>query len=465
MQDYARSLNPYAPWRFMLDFDEFAYDPRQHEALRQRGIATFDLSSGTNELGSPDWVWAALRDAVGARSQVGAYDGYLGHLLARRAMATSTQVQAGATLRIDEDSFLITHGAGLAMRLVFEALAHMRPKGEILLPVPTFPLAGACAMRSGLRVREVRHDQSEATSPTIHMLVQTASEDTLGIYLNIFNNPTGERPLPEEMDVLFDWATGSNSFVILDLVSSGLDVEGAGPKILRQVAAHRAEAQTIVINSLSKDKGVPGLRLGWVVAHPSLIRRLAFLNAEMSMSANSPGCLLLFVDSVMSAALSTSRAASADHTALLGTFREAMLSLNLPADLSRLALRWTDTDVVHEYLQDAWRYRAELATTLQTNFECLRSQSQLVSPLGWSGDFNAFVGLQGYDSQPLQALTRMMFFDAGIQLLPGPAFGDHESLWRQNEVLWFRASFCMPASEWESRLARLQGAWSRYSTR
>ena len=83
------------------------------------------------------------------------------------------------------------------------------------------------------------------------------------------NNPTGARLSGRQLDEICRIADRSGAWVLSDEIYRGAEVEGDETETIWGRGEH-----VLVTSSLSKAYGLPGLRLGWVVAPPRLTRDL-----------------------------------------------------------------------------------------------------------------------------------------------------------------------------------------------
>ncbi len=83
------------------------------------------------------------------------------------------------------------------------------------------------------------------------------------------NNPTGHVLTEEEMQVVIDEARRVGAWILSDEIYRGAEVDGPlTPTFFGRYA------KVIVTGGLSKAFGLPGLRVGWVVTRPRLVKWL-----------------------------------------------------------------------------------------------------------------------------------------------------------------------------------------------
>ena len=83
------------------------------------------------------------------------------------------------------------------------------------------------------------------------------------------NNPTGARLTARELDEICAVAGRYGAWVLFDEIYRGAELDGD-----ETTSAFGRYERVIVTGGLSKAYGLPGLRIGWVVAPPTLVTRL-----------------------------------------------------------------------------------------------------------------------------------------------------------------------------------------------
>jgi len=82
------------------------------------------------------------------------------------------------------------------------------------------------------------------------------------------NNPTGAVLSEEAMNTILDLAEGADAWILSDEVYQGAEFEGEPT-----ASFYGRYDKVIVVNGLSKAYGLPGLRIGWIVASEDLIKK------------------------------------------------------------------------------------------------------------------------------------------------------------------------------------------------
>ena len=172
---------------------------------------------------------------------------------------------AGAT----RDHVQVTNGGSEANCILLMRL--VSPGDEIVFMTPNYMQASGLARALGATVRPWRlreHGSGDAArwAPDLDELRQLVSSRTRAILICNPNNPTGARLTDTELDEICRIAAGAGAWVLADEIYRGAEREAADtPTIWGRYE------RAIVSTGLSKAYGLPGLRIGWIVAPPSLI--------------------------------------------------------------------------------------------------------------------------------------------------------------------------------------------------
>lgn len=196
-----------------------------------------DYSANLNPDGQPDWVAAAMREGL---DRARFYPDLQGRA-ARRGMA--------GHLGLPEDCVLVTSGG-----IEAAALAARLP-GRHVIAQPTFQEYGhLCGAFESVSREELHfasliyHDNMWICNP---------------------NNPTGDVISREKMMGLLGRAEAAGARLIVDEAFIEYCFEHS---VADLAAEHPA---LIVLGSLTKVLAIPGLRLGYMAAHPSVIKPLS----------------------------------------------------------------------------------------------------------------------------------------------------------------------------------------------
>ena len=164
---------------------------------------------------------------------------------------------------------------------------------EVAVMRPTYMQFSGAAANLGAKVRTFSLNENKAWALDIEELQEAVTPNTKAIAVVNPNNPTGKILSEKEMDVLIAAAEKVNAWLIADEVYSGAE----RAKIQPTSSFYGKYNKVITVNGLSKAYGLPGLRIGWIVAPVNLIRELwkrhEYTTVSSSMLGNRLGEMAL----------------------------------------------------------------------------------------------------------------------------------------------------------------------------
>jgi aspartate/methionine/tyrosine aminotransferase len=150
----------------------------------------------------------------------------------------------------------------------------VEPGDDVVMMVPNYMQTWGLARGFGANVKpwalkEVREGNASRWRPDLDGLRSLATSKTKLILICNPNNPTGARLTDADLDGICRIASTHGSWVLSDEIYRGAELDGADtPSVWGRYE------RAIVTSGLSKAYGLPGLRIGWIVAPPDLIARL-----------------------------------------------------------------------------------------------------------------------------------------------------------------------------------------------
>lgn len=113
-------------------------------------------------------------------------------------------------------------------------------------------------------------------------LVKAVTKKTRAIMVCNPNNPTGAVLSEDEMDAIVKVAERANAWIVADEIYRGAEVEGtdASPSFWGRTE------KVVITSGMSKAFGMPGLRSGWIVAPPELIRKIWIRHDYTTLTPN-----------------------------------------------------------------------------------------------------------------------------------------------------------------------------------
>ncbi|MCO5205503.1 MAG: pyridoxal phosphate-dependent aminotransferase [Anaerolineae bacterium] len=199
------------------------------------------------------------------------------------AIIAKTERDTGITVGANE--IIVTPGGKWAIYLALAGM--LNPGDEVLYlePVwvsypPLIELAGGVPVAVSLPSDDNFRISAE-------LLRAKVTSKTKAIMVTSPSNPTGRVCTREEIDAIVDIANEFDLFVIYDELYEKLLFDDN--KHIALLAEPGMRDRTICINGLSKAYAMTGWRLGWIVAHPDLIKLAAKLHSQTVTSAASFG--------------------------------------------------------------------------------------------------------------------------------------------------------------------------------
>jgi aspartate/methionine/tyrosine aminotransferase len=237
-------------------------------------LVDFNLSeSGVHPLTLGELVPdAASREALLAEGL--RYTQSNGTMALRSAIAS---LYPGAT----PDHVQVTNGGSEANYITTWNL--VEPGDEVILMVPNYMQTWGLARAFGGTVKKWPLIQRRGWRVDLDALDALVTPRTKLIIICNPNNPTGARIDAEDLDRIAAAAARHHSWVLSDEIYRGAELDGRETPTMWD-----RYDRAVVTSGLSKAYGLPGLRIGWIVAPPPLV---ATLWSYHDYTTISPGAL------------------------------------------------------------------------------------------------------------------------------------------------------------------------------
>lgn len=163
---------------------------------------------------------------------------------------------------VDPESIVVGNGSN-EITYTF-GLALLDPGAPVVLPRPMFSLYDKVARLYDADLTSIppREDFSFDTEALLEAVVETEAAMTV---LTTPNNPTGLAMTVDEIERI---VTASPGFVVVDEAYVEFNPEGTVVDLLDD------HPNLIILRTLSKGFGLAGMRLGYLMAHPDVVREL-----------------------------------------------------------------------------------------------------------------------------------------------------------------------------------------------
>ena len=163
------------------------------------------------------------------------------------------------------ESIEVTNGTSEANFIV--ALSLLEPGDVVAMEVPNYMQIPGVARSLGAAVLSFHLQQESAWEPDWEAFDRVVGPDTKLLYLSNPNNPTGGVLSLEAMQRIVDRCERTGTWILADEVYLGAEIDRA-----RTQSFWGMSERVIVTSGLSKAYGIPGVRIGWLVAPAALVQ-------------------------------------------------------------------------------------------------------------------------------------------------------------------------------------------------
>ena len=183
------------------------------------------------------------------------------------------------------DNVLVTVGAAEANQIVMQTL--LDEGAELATLTPSYKQVWGIAENRGHAVTTFSLNSEENWSLNVDELDAAVGENTKVIAVVNPNNPTGHIFTADEMQKIVNAADRVGAWILADEVYRGAEREQEE----ETESFFGLYDKVIAIGSMSKAYGLPGLRIGWIVAPPDMVedvwRRHEYTTITASMLSNT----------------------------------------------------------------------------------------------------------------------------------------------------------------------------------
>ena len=181
---------------------------------------------------------------------------------------------------ISEENIIVSPGARFSIFTAITTL--LNPGDEMIVIEPAWPAYKDCALNAGIKIRTINTTFENKWEPSLEEIKSTINANTKMIVLNYPNNPTG-KILPEKLqDDIIQIAKENNLFVLSDEIYSEYAKSN-----WKSVLSYNYD-KSIVTQSFSKSHAMTGFRIGYAIADPAIIEKLAKLEALCLTNVSEP---------------------------------------------------------------------------------------------------------------------------------------------------------------------------------
>ncbi len=207
------------------------------------------------------------------------YTETLGHPMLREAIA---EVYSGTHL---EDIIVVVPEEGIF--LLMHAI--LEPGDHVVCTFPAYQSLYEVARSIGCEISRWEPDESKGWHFDVPQLETKLQDNTRLVVVNFPHNPTGYVPPVADYKALINILRQRNIYLLSDEMYRFLEVED----ITRLPAGCELYENAFSLCGLSKTFGLPGLRIGWIVAHNhDVLERLSQLKDYTTICNSAPSEIL-----------------------------------------------------------------------------------------------------------------------------------------------------------------------------
>ena len=220
------------------------------------------LSANENNFGTCEAVVRALRQQLAEPAQLHRYPDIT---------CTALRDALSNVFSLPPDWFLV--GNGLDDVITLLAMTFIEDGDEVVVPAATFGVYESTCRVMGATVRTV--PMRPDLSIDVHGLASALTNRTKMVWLCNPNNPTGTVANRAAFEHLLDAAKKFSPAPLLIVDQAYIDFMDDDEKNLDAVRYLPDHANVVVLRTMSKISGLAALRVGYAIAHPTL---LSFVN-------------------------------------------------------------------------------------------------------------------------------------------------------------------------------------------
>ncbi len=250
------------------------------QELMASGVDVVDFGPGEPDFATPAPVAAAGIRAI--EQGFTKYTNAMGLKALRDAIAGRYNRRYGTHLGPEH----IIAGTGGKQELFNLILAMVENGDEVIIPSPYWVSFPDQVQFAGGRPVFAPTEAKHRFRPTLASIASVATERTRGVIINSPNNPTGGVIEETELGKIIEWCAARDAFLLFDetyeLFTYG-DYKHASA-----IRWFDEYPETVcVVNSMSKTFAMTGWRLGYAVAHPTLINAVGKIQSHSTTNPSS----------------------------------------------------------------------------------------------------------------------------------------------------------------------------------
>ena len=247
--------------------------------LRAKGVDVIDLSLGEPDFDTPEHIKEALKKAVD--DNYSHYTPVAGYPDLREAVCT--KLKRDNNLDYKPENILVSTGAKQSLANVVMAIVS---KGDdVVIPTPFWVTYSEIVKLAEGKVTLVRTSIENKYKLTADELEAAIKPETRLFIFSSPCNPSGSVYTREELSALAEvFKKHPDVFIISDEIYEYINFVGKHESIAQ---FEELKDRIIIINGLSKGYAMTGYRLGYIAAHPDVVKACEKLQGQYTSGANA----------------------------------------------------------------------------------------------------------------------------------------------------------------------------------
>ena len=247
--------------------------------LRAKGVDVIDLSLGEPDFDTPEHIKEALKKAVD--DNYSHYTPVAGYPDLREAVCT--KLKRDNNLDYKPENILVSTGAKQSLANVVMAI--LSKGDEVVIPTPYWVTYSEIVKLAEGKVSLVRTSIENKYKMTAAELEAAIKPETRLFIFSSPCNPSGSVYTREELSALAEvFKKHPDVFIISDEIYEYINFVGKHESIAQ---FEELKDRIIIINGLSKGYAMTGYRLGYIAAHPDVVKACEKLQGQYTSGANA----------------------------------------------------------------------------------------------------------------------------------------------------------------------------------
>jgi aspartate/methionine/tyrosine aminotransferase len=251
------------------------------QELAAQGKKIISLAVGEPDFPTPEHIRQAAKDALDQGFTK--YTPVPGIPALRQAVAAYFARIAGQD-ELPMEATMICNGGKHALYNLFQAL--LNPGDSVLIPAPYWVSYPPMVLLADGKPAIIPSTPEQRFLVSPEDLERYCPPNARVLLLNSPSNPTGCHYTQDELDSLVGWALERNIFVISDEIYDQLVYPPAQPSSVVPWWVKFPD-RVAVVNGLSKSMAMTGWRIGYVLAHPDLIKAMVRIQGQSTSNVCS----------------------------------------------------------------------------------------------------------------------------------------------------------------------------------